>query len=151
MSHRLDFATTHATEFVDITDRIRDEVRRAGLRNGRVHLQSLHTTLGLAINENEPLLLHDFESLLDRLAPAGAGYEHDDFARRFEIPIDEPANGHAHCRQLLLSAFATLMVEDGDLVLGRCQSLFAVELDDPRQWQVALQMDGEIVRRDEKV
>ncbi|TMD75459.1 MAG: hypothetical protein E6I82_05045, partial [Chloroflexi bacterium] len=151
LSHRLDFATTQATEFVDITDRIRDEVRRAGLRNGRVHLQSLHTTLGLAINENEPLLLHDFESLLDRLAPAGAGYEHDDFARRFEIPIDEPANGHAHCRQLLLSAFATLMVEDGDLVLGRWQSLFAVELDGPRQRQVALQMDGEVVRRDEKV
>src|SRR5438132_731209 len=86
-----------------------------------------------------------------RLAPAGAGYEHDDFARRFEIPIDEPANGHAHCRQLLLSAFATLMVEDGDLVLGRWQSLFAVELDGPRQRQVALQMDGEVVRRDEKV
>src|SRR5207302_1621874 len=81
----------------------------------------------------------------------GAGYEHDDFARRFEIPIDEPANGHAHCRQLLLSAFATLMVEDGDLVLGRWQSLFAVELDGPRQRQVALQLDGEIVRRDEKV
>src|SRR5207247_2122785 len=122
-----DFVTPHATEFVDLTDRIRDEVRRAGLRNGRVHMQSLHTTLGLAINENEPLLLHDFESLLDRLAPAGAGYEHDDFARRFEVPLDEPANGHAHCRQLLLSAFATLMVEEGDLVLGRWQSMFAVE------------------------
>ncbi len=151
MSHRLDFVTTHATEFVDITDRIRDEVRRAGLRNGRVHMQSLHTTLGLAINENEPLLLHDFESLLDRLAPAGAGYEHDDFARRFEVPLDEPANGHAHCRQLLLSAFATLMVEEGDLVLGRWQSMFAVELDGPRQRQVALQLDGEFARSDEQV
>jgi len=151
LSHRLDFVTTHATEFVDLTDRIRDEVRRAGLRNGRVHMQSLHTTLGLAINENEPLLLHDFESLLDRLAPAGAGYEHDDFARRFEVPLDEPANGHAHCRQLLLSAFATLMVEEGDLVLGRWQSMFAVELDGPRQRQVALQLDGEFARSDEQV
>ncbi|TMD99777.1 MAG: hypothetical protein E6I72_00160, partial [Chloroflexi bacterium] len=59
--NRLEFATTGATEFVDITPRIRDEVRRTGLRNGRVHLQSLHTTLGLAVNENEPLLLRDFE------------------------------------------------------------------------------------------
>src|SRR5256714_1961813 len=86
LSHRLDFATTQATEFVDITDRIRDEVRRAGLRTGRVHLQSLHTTLGLAINENEPLLLKDFESLLDRLAPAGARYEHPRFTRRTDLP-----------------------------------------------------------------
>src|SRR5207249_390982 len=75
----------------------------------------------------------------------------DDFARRFEVPLDEPANGHAHCRQLLLSAFATLMVEEGDLVLGRWQSMFAVELDGPRQRQVALQLDGEFARSDEQV
>ncbi len=142
-ANRLEFATAHGTEFVDITDRIRSEVRGAGLRNGRVHLQSLHTTVGLAVNENEPLLLRDFETLLERLAPAGAGYEHDDFERRFEIRLDEPINGHAHCRQLLLSAFATLMVEDGDLVLGRWQSVFAVELDGPRERQLAMQLDGD--------
>ena len=50
---RLEFATSRSTEFVDLTARIRDEVGRAGLRNGRVHLQSLHTTVGLAVNENE--------------------------------------------------------------------------------------------------
>ena len=140
---RLDFATTQPTEFVDITDRIRDEVRSSGLRSGRVHLQSLHTTLGLAVNENEPLLLRDFVGLLERLAPAGAGYEHDDFARRFDIALDEPVNGHAHCRQLLLSAFATLLVEEGELVLGRWQSVFAVELDGPRKRQLAIQLDGQ--------
>src|SRR3989441_12579934 len=42
------------------------------------------------------------------------------------------------------------MVEEGALVLGRWQSLFAVELDGPRQRQVALQLDGEFARRDEK-
>jgi len=143
-ANRLEFATTSATEFVDITSRIQEEISRAGLRNGRVHLQSLHTTLGLAVNENEPLLLSDFKGLLERLAPAGAGYEHDDFARRFDIRIDEPVNGHAHCRQLLLSPFATLMVEDEQLVLGRWQSVFAVELDGPRRHRaLAIQLEGE--------
>ena len=146
-ANRVEFATTRTTEFVDITDRIRDEVRRAGLRDGRVHLQSMHTTVGLAINENEPLLLNDFQGLLERLAPAGAGYEHDDFTRRFDIALDEPVNGHAHCRQLLLSAFATLLVEEGELVLGRWQSVFAVELDGPRERQLALQLDGNFDRR----
>ena len=139
---RIDFATTQHTQFVDITDRIREEVRDSGLREGRVHLQSLHTTLGLAVNENEPLLLRDFAGLLERVAPVGAGYEHDDFSRRFEVAVDESVNGHAHCRQLLLSAFATLLVEDGELVLGRWQSVFAVELDGPRRRQLALQLDG---------
>ena len=135
------------TEFVDITDRIRQEIQRSGLRDGRVYLQSLHTTVGIAVNENEPLLLSDFQGLLERLAPAGAGYEHDDFSRRLDIQVDEPINGHAHCRQLLLSPSATLLVEQGRLVLGRWQSVFAVELDGPRPREVAIQLDGDFTRQ----
>jgi secondary thiamine-phosphate synthase enzyme len=144
---RLRFKTSHATEFVDVTKLVREEVRTSGLRTGRVHLQSLHTTLGLAINENEPLLLRDFQKLLERLAPGDAGYEHDDFARRNEISVDEPVNGHAHCRQLLLTGFATLLVEEGELVLGRWQSVFAVELDGPRYRELAMQLDGDFEER----
>jgi len=140
---RIRFKTSSPTQFVDITDQLRSQVRKSGLRDGRIHLQSLHTTVGLAVNENEPLLLRDFESLLEKLAPTGAGYEHDDFARRFDIALDEPVNGHAHCRQLLLTAFATLLVEKGELVLGRWQSVFAVELDGPRSRELAIQLDGE--------
>ena len=143
IAQRLRFKTSSPTQFVDITEQLRQEVRRSGLRMGRIHLQSLHTTVGLAVNENEPLLLRDFESLLERLAPSGTGYEHDDFARRFEIALDEPVNGHAHCRQLLLTGFATLLVEKGDLVLGRWQSVFAVELDGPRTRELAIQLDGD--------
>jgi secondary thiamine-phosphate synthase enzyme len=143
ISKRLHFKTAGPTQFVDITEQLRKEVRQSGLRVGRIHLQSLHTTVGLAINENEPLLLRDFQSLLERLAPSGAGYEHDDFARRFDIALDEPINGHAHCRQLLLTGFATLLVEDGDLVLGRWQSVFAVELDGPRSRELAIQLEGQ--------
>ena len=142
-SGRLSFESTHPTQFIDLTEQVRAQVRRAGLVNGRVHLQSLHTTLGIAINENEPLLLHDFQAMLERLAPGDAMYQHDDFSRRVDIALDEPVNGHAHCRQLLVSGFATLLVEEGELVLGRWQSLFAVELDGPRQRQLALQLDGE--------
>jgi octaprenyl-diphosphate synthase len=140
---RVRFETHRATEFVDITERLREEVALSGMRMGRLHLQSLHTTVGLAVNENEPLLLRDFQSLLERIAPANAGYEHDDFARRSEVALDEPVNGHAHCRQLLLTGFATLLVEDGELVLGRWQSVFAVELDGPRHRELALQLDGD--------
>ena len=143
IAQRLRFKTSAPTQFVDITEKLRQEVRRSGLQMGRIHLQSLHTTVGIAVNENEPLLLRDFESLLERLAPSGAGYEHDDFARRFEIALDEPINGHAHCRQLLLTGFATLLVEKGDLVLGRWQSVFAVELDGPRTRELAVQLDGD--------
>ena len=143
IAHRLHFESTHPTEFIDLTDRIREQIKRSGLMTGRVHLQSLHTTLGLTVNENEPLLLKDFEALLERLAPGDATYEHDDFTRRLQVATDEPINGHAHCRQLLLTGFTTLLVEEGELVLGRWQSLLAVELDGPRHRQLAMHLDGE--------
>jgi octaprenyl-diphosphate synthase len=146
---RLRFETNRATEFVDITDRLREEIRLSGLKTGRMHLQSMHTTVGLAINENEPLLIRDFETLLERLAPTGAVYQHDDFSQRIDIALDEPVNGHAHCRQILLTGFATLLVENGELVLGRWQSVFAVELDGPRDRELALQLDGEFVEASE--
>jgi secondary thiamine-phosphate synthase enzyme len=140
---RLDFHTERPTQFIDLTQRLQDEVSAAGLRTGRVHLQSLHTTLGISINENERLLLGDFEQLLERLAPHGAVYLHDDFGQRDGVPDDEPANGHAHCRLLLLSPSATVLVEDGQLVLGRWQSVLAVELDGPRHRELAVQLDGD--------
>jgi len=140
---RLEVPTSQATEFVDITSRLQDEVTAAGLRNGRLHLQSLHTTLGLALNENEPLLMRDLAAVLERVAPTATGYEHDDLPRRSGIATDEPRNGHAHCRALFLPPACTVLVEDGRLVLGRWQSVFAVELDGPRSRQLALQLDGD--------
>jgi len=140
---RLDIATTRATEFIDVTPRLQAEVERSRMSNGRLFVQSLHTTMGLLVNENEPLLLGDFESLLERVAPGGGVYLHDDFSRRAAVPDDEPANGHAHCRQVFLSPALTVLVEDGRLLLGRWQAVFAVELDGPRQRTLALQLDGE--------
>ncbi|HLH67979.1 MAG TPA: secondary thiamine-phosphate synthase enzyme YjbQ [Candidatus Dormibacteraeota bacterium] len=143
VGRRLQLPTSRPTEFVDITARLQEEIAAAGLRNGRLHLQSLHTTLGLAVNENEPLLLEDLAATLERLAPAGVPYRHDDLKRRPQVGPEEPINGHAHCRQLVLLPACTLLVEEGRLVLGRWQSVFAVELDGPRQRQVALQLDGD--------
>ncbi len=143
VGRRLQLPTSRPTEFVDITARLQEEIAAAGLRNGRLHLQSLHTTLGLAVNENEPLLLEDLAATLERLAPAGVPYRHDDLKRRPQVGPEEPINCHAHCRQLVLLPACTLLVEEGRLVLGRWQSVFAVELDGPRQRQVALQLDGD--------
>jgi secondary thiamine-phosphate synthase enzyme len=140
---RLEVATERPTEFIDLSSRLQDEVKAAGLVAGRLYLQSLHTTLGLAVNENEPLLLRDLQGTLERLAPRDVAYHHDDFTRRQDIPEDEPVNGHAHCRLLLLQPAVTLLVEEGRLVLGRWQAVFAVELDGPRVRQIAVQLEGE--------
>ena len=140
---RLQLTSKRPTEFIDVTPQLREAVAEAGLRTGRIHLQSLHTTLGLAVNENEPLLLADLEAMLKRLVPGDGPFLHDDFTVRTGIREDEPVNGHAHCRTVLLQPALTILVEDGRPVLGRWQSVFAVELDGPRAREVALQLEGD--------
>jgi heptaprenyl diphosphate synthase len=144
---RIRLSSRRATEFVDLTAKLQDAVEKAGLLNGRIHLQSLHTTLGLAVNENEPLLLADLESMLKRIVPVDATYLHDDFSLRAAVAEDEPANGHAHVRNLLLQPSLTILVEEGELLVGRWQAVFAVELDGPRDREIAIQLDGDFATR----
>ena len=143
VNERIRVSSQRPTEFISLNSQLQAAIDAAGLRSGRVFLQSMHTTLGLAVNEPEPLLLADLEAMLKRLAPSGGTYLHDDFSLRAGIPADEPINGHAHCRQILLQPSHTALVEDGRLVLGRWQAIFAVELDGPRQREIAVQLDGE--------
>lgn len=133
METRVCITTTGPIEFIDITDRIQTLVRESGVAVGIVNVQALHTTTGVIVNEHEPLLLGDFIATLDKAAPADAQYRHDDpDVRTVNLTPDERANGHAHCRALLLGASASLNIVDGALLLGRWQRVFFAELDGPR-------------------
>jgi secondary thiamine-phosphate synthase enzyme len=132
---------TSGPTFVDITEDVRAAVRRSGVTQGVVHVFSQHTTAAIRVNENEPLLMADFVRLLNRLAPEG-DYDHDDMTRRVGVPPDERPNGHAHCRHLLLGGSETLPVVGGELVLGRWQSVFLIELDGGRPRNVTVHTMG---------
>ena len=137
--------TRRATDFVDITDRLHAIVATSGIRARLINLQTLHTTTGIVVNEHEPLLLADFESMLDRTAPADAAYRHDDVsARTVNMTPDERVNGHSHCRAFLLPTSACLNIVDGRLLLGTWQRVFLVELDGPRERVLSLMIFGDM-------
>ena len=144
---RIRVTTGHPMEFIDLTDRIEALAARAGIHAGLVNIQSLHTTTAIVVNEHEPLLLADFGALLTRAAPRDAPYRHDDMGvRTVNLGPDERANGHAHCRALLLGSSASLNLADGRLQLGRWQRVFLVELDGPRTREVSVLVLGDTVR-----
>jgi secondary thiamine-phosphate synthase enzyme len=135
------------TDFVDITDRVQALVSGSGLRAGLVNVQSLHTTVAIVVNENEPLLLTDFATFLERTSPAQADYRHDDLSvRTINLTADERINGHAHCRALMLGPAACLNVIDGKLKLGTWQRVFLIELDGPRDREISVLTLGEAGR-----
>jgi secondary thiamine-phosphate synthase enzyme len=134
--------TERRLQFVDLKELVEERVRRSGVREGMVTVQSRHTTAAVLVNENEPLLLQDFEDLLRRWAPADARYRHNDLEAREGAPADERPNGHAHARALLLGVSVCLNVAEGRLDLGEWQSVFLVELDGPRDRTLSLQVLG---------
>ena len=137
-------ATDHHTQFVDLTERLETLVAQSGIRFGFVNVQSLHTTSAIVVNENEPLLLADFADALERSAPAGALYRHDDVTvRTVNLVANERVNGHAHCRALILGSSACINVVYGRLHLGAWQRVFLVELDGPRDREVSVLILGE--------
>jgi secondary thiamine-phosphate synthase enzyme len=141
---RVRVASDAAIAVVDLTARVERFVERAGLLAGWVNVQTRHTTTGICVNENEPLLVGDLVGLLERLAPrAGVAYAHDALHRRRDVPPDERPNGHAHAKALLLRTAETLNVADGRLQLGRWQRVLLVELDGPREREVSLLGMGE--------
>lgn len=134
--------STRALDVIDLTDRVTRFVAIAGLGIGVVNVQTLHTTTAVVVNEAEPLLLDDFRDLLETLAPQHRGWRHDDLSRRFDVPVNEPLNGHAHGKALLLPTSALLNVVDGRLMLGHWQRVLFADLDGPRVRQVSLVATG---------
>ena len=135
--------TAGKLQFLDLTERVGNIVRASGVKSGIVNVQSLHTTAAVLVNEHEPLLLQDLRAVLERVAPSGKKYRHDDFAlRTVNMAQDEEANGHAHCKSMLLSASVQINVLDGVLRLGRWQRIFLVELDRARSRAVSVMVCG---------
>jgi secondary thiamine-phosphate synthase enzyme len=138
--------TTSPVELTDVTEQVQAFVKAAGLATGWVNVQTRHTTTGVVVNENEPLLLGDLQALLERLAPRAIPYAHDALHLRAAALPDERPNGHAHAKALLLRSTESLNVADGRLQLGRWQRILFVELDGPRQRELSLVVLGEACR-----
>ena len=123
--------STTAPEFIDITDRVTDFLQQSQVQNGIAVVYSKHTTAAITIQENEPLLLQDMTSMLERLSPRNAHYRHNDFTvRTVHMHENECPNGHSHCQHLTLGASETIPIVDGKLAFGKWQRVFMVELDD---------------------
>lgn len=122
--------TTRRSEMVEITPRLREIARASGVRSGVLFAQSLHTTAGLTINENaDPDVTHDLEEKLERLAP-----REEAFYRHAE------GNSDSHLKTSIFGLSLSVLVDDGDLVLGRWQGVYLCEWDGPRTRSVAVQI-----------
>ena len=104
---------------IEITGRIERWVTGSGIDTGVLHVFCRHTSASLLINENAaPAVQRDLLAWLDRAAPEGGDYEHDD-----EGPDDMPA----HIKALITGSALSIPVGGGRMMLGPWQGVFLAE------------------------
>jgi len=122
------------TEFIDITDQVREAVRTARVVSGLCNLFVMHTTAAVTINEGaDPNVLRDMNGFLNRLIPNDPYFTHAE------------GNSDAHIKSSLVGASETIPIEEGKLLLGTWQAIYFCEFDGPRQRKVAITLipDGQ--------
>lgn len=142
---RLEFESQGAFQVFDLTQVAMWLVKKTQATDGSLQVFTGHTTCAVIINEWESGLLVDLQAALERLVPAlEQHFWHDDLRVRYEnLEDDEPANGHAHVRSMLLGGPSKIIpVGEGRLLLGKWQRVMLLELDRARPRQVRLQLDG---------
>ena len=113
---RFDTAGTGLTE---ITSEVNLWLAQSRLLKGVLTLFCRHTSAGLLISENaSPAVRRDLLRWLDRLAPEGSQYEHDD-----EGPDDMPA----HIKAMLTGTALTIPFAGNKMLLGTWQGVFLAE------------------------
>lgn len=130
--------STAPIEVIDVTALVKDIFHQNRIQNGQITIYSAHTTAFVAINECEPMLQQDMVAFLTQLVP-----QHQDFKHNHH-PIDGRLNAHSHLLGLFMNASETIPIVEGELLLGRWQSIFFIELDGPREERtLRIQITGE--------
>ena len=133
--HLLRYDTTAKAQIRPITHDLNDLIARLGVESGTLLAYSLHTTLGLFVQETaEPNLCEDFIDFLNSLVEGdGAGYKHRCALHPSGACVEDRFNAPSHVRQMLTNQSLVLDIEAGRVTLGPWQDVAYVELDGPRR------------------
>ena len=134
----LTIQTDHRIQVLDLTERVMSMVRRLRIREGIVHLFSMHTTCTVFINEFQTALLSDIKQFLEQMVARDAEWLHN----HPDHSDCDRMNADSHLRALLLGHNLTLQVSGGEVVLGQWQRILMAELDGPRARSLRVQIFG---------
>ena len=124
--------TRRRTELVEITAQVRKCVQELGLKSGACVVFCPHTTAAIVIQENaDPDVVHDMLLWLNEHIPTAVpGFRHAE------------GNSDSHLKSTLVGSSATVIVENGGLILGTWQGIYFCEFDGPRTRTVMVQTIG---------
>jgi secondary thiamine-phosphate synthase enzyme len=130
--NRLSIKTQKKREVLDITDVVEEQLGKNGSASGVCHLLILHTTAALTTADLDPGtdldMLDAFEAMIPKL--------------RYRHPHN-PAHVPDHILSALIGTSLSLPFDKKKLLLGTWQRVVLVELDGPRERELAVSISGE--------
>jgi len=119
MQEEFYLSTRKKQELIDITEKVNSIIRKSKVKEGLCNIFAAHATAAIIINENyDPNICTDLLNALNKIIPSGV-WLHD--------RID--GNADSHIKSAILGPSETIPIKDGELELGRWQSIMLVELN----------------------
>lgn len=148
--------------FFDVTNQVREIVKKSGIKEGLVNVYSQHTSCCVFIQEDSedvtywhtPLILQDMINVLSKIIPT-CEYEgqylhpgpiHTQHAQDWRNEETEwLLNTDGHLRSVLLGRSETIPMEDGEMILGEFGIIYFADMDQTRERtrKVRVQIVGE--------
>jgi secondary thiamine-phosphate synthase enzyme len=130
---RLTIKTRKKREVLDITDLVEERLVSSSISTGLCSLLVLHTTAALTTADLDPGtdldMLDAFEAMLPKL--------------RYRHPHN-PAHVGDHIMSALIGTSVSLPFERKKFLLGTWQRVVLIELDGPRERQIALSIAADV-------
>lgn len=121
ITEQFSVSTQGNSEVQDITENVVAVLARHKLREGLATVFVSGSTASVTTTEFEPGLRRDIPEALNRIAPQGVRYHHDD--------TWHDGNGHSHVRAAVMGPSLTVPFSHGELLLGTWQQIVLVDHD----------------------
>ena len=113
--------TNSKVDFIDITEKTKNVVKRKSIKSGVLVINIPHTTAAVTINENaDPSVRQDIINELNKIIPFQDNYKHLE------------GNSAAHIKSSIIGSDQLIIIKNGKLELGKWQGIFFCEFDGPR-------------------
>jgi len=122
--------------FQNITPQVEAAVKKSGVQEGLVLVNSMHITSSVFINDNEDGLHHDFGQWLEQLAPFNPDPNHYQHNRTGED------NADAHLKRQVMGREVVVAITNGKLDFGPWEQVFYGEFDGNRSKRVLVKVIG---------
>ena len=133
----LTFNVPARMDFVNITPQVEAAVKKSGVQEGLVLVNSMHITASVFINDDERGLHHDFGVWLEGLAPFNPDPNHYHHNRTGED------NADAHLKRQIMGREVVVAITRGKLDFGPWEQIFYGEFDGDRPKRVLVKIIGE--------